>query len=309
MEEPPIPLQVSVLIVSYNCPAALRACLTSLEASADRDKMEVLVVDSGSFDRTPEVVADFPQTILLKLPRNFGFTRALNIAMRTAKAEFYFFLSPHVLVLPDTVSALAARLAAEPDATAVCPLLVTADGQPSPQFYRLPGRSTVSAIARAAAFAPAAPPFITEEKVSVEFPTFSALMVRGYFLKGLRYIDERYAQSWADAELALQIRRAAKKILLFPAILATRSDDDPPPSPLSPAQRALLASDWASGAAVYAGKHFGFAARFKLRLAAIFSALGAALLALLRFRDVHYHFSRFLNVAAGAKVDGTQGIM
>jgi len=44
--------------------------------------MEVLVVDSGSFDRTPEVVADFPQTILLKLPRNFGFTRALNIAMR-----------------------------------------------------------------------------------------------------------------------------------------------------------------------------------------------------------------------------------
>ena len=309
MEEPPIPLQVSVLIVSYNCPAALRACLTSLEASADRDKMEVLVVDSGSFDRTPDVVADFPQTILLKLPRNFGFTRALNIAMRTAKADFYFFLSPHLQVLPDTVSALAARLAAEPDATAVCPLLVTAEGHPLPQFYRLPGRSTVSAIARAGAFAPAVPPDLTEEKVSVEFPSFSALMVRGYFLKGLRYIDERYAQSWADAELALQIRRAAKKILLFPAIRAIRRDDDPPPSPLSPAQRALLASDWAYGAAVYAGKHFGFVARFKLRFAAIFCTLGDALLALLLFRDVHYHFSRFLNVAAGAKIDGTQGII
>jgi len=63
----PNPLQVSVLIVSYTA-RRLRACLTSLEASADRDKMEVLVVDSGSFDRTPEVVADFPQTILLKLP-------------------------------------------------------------------------------------------------------------------------------------------------------------------------------------------------------------------------------------------------
>jgi GT2 family glycosyltransferase len=309
MEETQTPPQVSALIVSYTCAAALRKCLTALEASAERDKMEVLVVDNGSVDGTPEAVAEFPQTVLLKLPRNFGFTKALNIGMRTAKGEFYLYLSPHVDVLPETVPALAARLSAEPGAAAVCPLLLTGEGEPSPELYRLPNRETVSAIARAGAFLPSPPPDLTQEKVAVELPSLAAFMVRSYFLKGLRYIDERYAQSWADAELALQIRRAAKKILLYPGVRAVRRAGDALAPSMPPAVRALLASDFVLGASVYAGKHFGFAAGFKVRTAAIFCALGAALLALLRFRDVHYHFSRFLNVASGAKVDGTQGIM
>lgn len=309
MEETQTPLQVSVIVVSYNCAGPLRKCLAALDASAERDKMEVLVVDNGSVDGTPEAVAEFPQTILLKLPRNFGFTKALNIGMRTAKGEFYFFLSPQVDVLPETVSALAARLSEEPDASAVCPLLLNPEGEPAPELFRLPDPGTVSAIAREEAFLPSAPPDLSQEKLAVELPSLAALMVRGYFLKGLRHIDERYAQSWADAELALQIRRAARKLLLFPGIRVTRRADDPLASSMPPAVRALLASDWAVGAAVYAGKHFGFGVRFKVRSAAIFFALGAALLALVRFRDVHYHLSRFVNVLTGARVDGTQAIM
>jgi hypothetical protein len=309
MEAPQIPLQVSVIVVSYNCAGPLRRCLAALEASAERDKMEVLVVDNGSVDGAPDAVAEFPQTVLLKLPRNFGFTRALNIGMRTAKGEFFFFLSPQVEVASETVSALAARLSEEPDASAVCPLLMTPEGEPSPEFFKLPNPDSVSAIARAEAFLPGAPPDLAQEKVAVELPSLDAFMVRSYFMRGLRYIDERYAQSWADAELALQMRRAARKILLFPGIRATRQAEDPLASSMPPAVRALLASDWAAGAAVYAGKHFGFGVRFKLRAAAIFCALGSALLALLRFRDVHYHLSRFVNVLTGSRVDGTQGIM
>jgi GT2 family glycosyltransferase len=309
MEETQTPPQVSVLIVSYNCAGPLRKCLAALEASAERDKMEVLVVDNGSVDGTPDAVAEFPQTVLLKLPRNFGFTRALNIGMRTAKGEFYFYLSPQVDVLPETVSALAARLSAEPDASAVCPLLLTSEGEPSPELFRLPNPDTLSAIARAGSFLPSAPPDLAQEKLAVELPSLAALMVRSYFLRGLRYIDERYAQSWADAELALQIRRAAKKILLFPCIRVMRRAGDPLASSMPPAVRALLTSDWAVGASVFAGKHFGFAARFKVRAASIFCGLGAALLALLRFRDVHYHLSRFVNVLTGSRVDGTQSIM
>jgi GT2 family glycosyltransferase len=309
MEETQTPPQVSVIVVSYNCAGPLRKCLAALEASAERDKMEVLVVDNGSVDGTLDAVAEFPQTVLLKLPRNFGFTKALNIGMRTAKGEFYFFLNPQVEVLPETVRALAARLSAEPDASAACPLVLTPEGEPSPELFRLPNPGTVSAVARADAFLPSAAPDLDQEKVAVELPSLAALMVRSYFLKGLRYIDERYAQSWADAELALQIRRAAKKILLFPGISVTRRAEDPLAASMPPAVRALLASDWALGASVYAGKHFGFGVRLKVRAAAIFCGLGDALLALLRFRDVHYHLSRFVNVLTGARVDGTQGIM
>ncbi len=297
MEETQAPPRVSVIVVSYNCAEALRSRLTVLEASVERDKFEILVVDNGSFDESPAVAAEFPKAILLKLPRNFGLTKALNIGMRTAKGELYFFLSPYVEVQPDTVSALATRLEAAPEAAAACPLLVSPDGQPAPPLFRLPDGSAVGGVARRGAFTPAATPDLSGQPVSVEFPSLAALMVRSYFLKGLRHFDERYAQSWADAEIALQIRRAAKKILLFPELRVTRFPEPDPMRDGPSAVQALLAADWVSGAAVYAGKHFGFFTGIKVRLAAIVSFFFS------------FRFSRFLKTASGSKVDGTQTIL
>jgi N-acetylglucosaminyl-diphospho-decaprenol L-rhamnosyltransferase len=306
MEETQITAQVSVLIVSYNCASALRRCLQSVEASTGRDKLEVLVVDNGSVDGSAEVVSEFPRVVLLKLPRNFGFVKALNIGMRTAKAEFYFYLSPHAEVLPDTISALADRLSGQADAVAVCPLLTTPQGSPAPELYRLPDAATVTAAARNCAFESAGIPELDRETIPVQFAGLGAFMVRSYFLKGLRYIDERYAQSWADAELAMQVRRANRKILLCPDIRAIRHE---PAGELArsapPNVRGLLASDWALGAAVYAGKHFGFPSGVKVRLAATLGALAS----LLSFGDVRYRFSRFANLVSGRKIDGTQRIM
>lgn len=306
MEEAQIPLQVSVLIVSYNCAAALRRCLQSLEQSAEREKLEIIVVDNGSQDESPGLDAEFPAATFLRLPRNFGFTKAVNIGMRTAKAEFFFFLDPHTEVLPETVASLAARLAEEPDAVAVCPLLAMPEGEPAPQFAKLPDPATVSPLAWAGAFGQTAAPDAGQQRVAIQFASLEAFMARGYFLKGLRYIDERYAQSWADAEICVQIRRAARKVLLFPAIRVLRQAEEEPEFALSSSARALLSADWVLGAATYAGKHFGFLAGLKIRIAGVFRALGQALFALLRFRDVGYHFSRFTYILSGQKIDGTQ---
>ena len=305
MEETQTVPQVSVLIVSYNCADALRRCLQAVEASEDREKLEVIVIDSGSVDGSAEVVREFPQVVLLTLPRNFGFVQALNIGMRTAKAELYFYLNPRVEVLPRTIPDLAARLTEQTDAVAVCPLLVTPDGRPVPELYQLPDASTVAAVARAGAFVPAAIPDLEQENVAVPFAGLGAYMVRSYFLKGLRYIDKRYAQSWADAELAIQIRRANRKILLYPKIRAISRREEEPERPAPPAVRALLASDWALGAAVYASKHFGFLAGVKVRLFAILHALAG----LLTFSDLQFRFSRFFNLLSGQKIDGTQRAM
>src|SRR5207237_5940541 len=88
----------------------LRRCLAALERSKDRETLEILVVDKGSQDDSPTLDSEFPNTTFLRLPRNFGNTKALNIAMRTAVGELLFYLSPEIEVAPDTVSVLAARL-------------------------------------------------------------------------------------------------------------------------------------------------------------------------------------------------------
>jgi GT2 family glycosyltransferase len=297
MEEPQALPQVSVLVVSYNAAAALRRCLAALEQASDREKFEIVVVDNGSLDGSAEVPGEFPNVTALRLPRNFGFVKALNIGMRTGKAEFFLFLSPGTEVLADTVSALAARLEQEPGAVAVCPALATPGGQPAPQLFKLPRPESVGAIAAAGRFEAAAMPKDAGETAPVEFASFAALLVRSYFLKGLRFIDERYAQSWADAEVAFQIRRAGKKTLLAPGVHAIWHAEDDLQDSMPAAVLALLATDWALGAATFAGKHFGFASGLKVRIGVTFAALFSLQL------------GRFFHLLSPQRIDGTQSSM
>jgi N-acetylglucosaminyl-diphospho-decaprenol L-rhamnosyltransferase len=297
MEETQIPLRTSVLIVSYNMAEALRRCLTALEQSADRESFEIIAVDNGSEDDSVAVIDSFPNVTPLRLPRNFGFVKALNIGMRTGKGEFFLFLNPRTEVLPDTVSALTACLAGEADAVAVSPALFTPDGPAAQHLYRLPARENVRALAAEGKFEAAANRPGAGETAPVEFAGFAALMVRSYFLKGLRYIDERYAHSWADADIAMQIRRAGRKTLLATGVRAIWHEEDDlrrrmPVQPLD-----LLAADWALGAATYAGKHFGLFAGLKVRLAAVFAALFS------------FRLRRFSFLVSGQKIDGTQTVM
>ena len=96
----PVPAQpkITALVYSYNNEAALRRCLTALEASDARAVMEILVVDKGSTDGSANLDTDFPNATFMRLPRNFGNTKALNIGMRTGVGELVLFLSPEVEV-------------------------------------------------------------------------------------------------------------------------------------------------------------------------------------------------------------------
>jgi GT2 family glycosyltransferase len=305
----PAPPQVSVLIVSYNSAEPLRRCLASLEGSTNREKFEVLVVDSGSQDESAHLDAEFSNVTYLRLPRNFGLTKALNIGMRTAKGEFIFFVAPNMEVFPETVSSLAAKLEAQTDAVAVCPLLVTPEGKPAPEVCVLPDRAAIGAAVRAGDWEPKSGLDLDAESVSIQLHSLAGLMVRSYFLKGLRYIDDHYGNSWMEVEICFQILRASRKILLTPGIRAVRHPDTARVFPDAASVQALLAADWALGAARYATKRFGFAAGLKVRVAAVFSALGQALLALLRVRDVGYHFHCLSYLLSGQKLDGTQKVL
>ena len=58
--------ELEVVIVSHGAPALLRRCLASLrEHPPERAALRVTVVDSGSPDATPEMVAgEFPEVHL-----------------------------------------------------------------------------------------------------------------------------------------------------------------------------------------------------------------------------------------------------
>lgn len=306
MEEIRTPPKVSVLIVSYNSAAPLRRCLESLEHSHDRESMEIVVVDNGSADESPRLDVEYPKVNLLRLPRHFGFVKALNIGMRTAVGEFFFFVQPEIEVFPETVPGLASRLQAASDAVAVCPLLVTSEGQTASLRRSLPVPPEVYRAWRLGDFSDWNLPDRNVDCLAVEYPKLPVMMARSNFLRGMRYIDERYGHHWWDLELCCQIRRASKKILLLPGVQAVlHGGFGLAPSPDANV-RALLSADRALGAAAFAGKHYGWGPGVRMRLAVTISALGDALLALLRLREVRYHVARFNYILSGQKIDGSQ---
>lgn len=279
---------MSAILVSLNQIDPLRRAVAALERSIDRERLEILVVDLGSDDGSAQLDTEFPAIVTLRLPHNFGATKAMNVSTRTAKADLIFYLSPDVEVEPDTVRKLADKLEEDTDAAAVCPLLVDESGKPASRVYKLPTRESLKGHLTND-LTPVAID-LAQDSVNVEYPGRDAILVRKQFVKGMNYFDERFGEFWADADLAMQIRRGLKKIRLYPSIKAVRRTDT---SPL--AAEGLLAADRAGGAAALIGKYYGFMGGLGFRIGAIFRALG------------HFDFKQLIALASGSKIDGSQG--
>jgi GT2 family glycosyltransferase len=267
--------RVSAVVVSHNRVALLRRCLESLEASDGREALQVICIDNGSSDGSAQLDSEFPKVQFIRLPKNFGLTKAMNIGWRAADAPYVFFLHDDTALEPSTVSRLAGVLDANPDAAAVCPLLVDAAGQPAPQLGDLPPDGHWRAAQPAG-----------DDPFAVQYPRGAALMMRVFLIKAIRQIDEHYGQFGGDADLAAQIRQASKKILLVPAARVHHEGK----KGYSAAERA----DFQLSRAVFLEKYRGFGAGLKARLSAIFGSLLA------------FRFGEFSRTISGQKIDGTQ---
>ena len=269
------PPRVTVVVVSRNRAALLRRCLESLEKSEGRETLQIVVVDNGSSDGSAHLDTDFPQAQFIRLPKNFGLTKAMNIGWRAADAEYVFFLHEDTEVEPGAAIRLAGTLDANPNAAAACPLLVDDEGRPAPQLGTLPPDGQWLAAEPAGS-----------QPEPVEYPRGAALMMRVYVIRAVRQIDERYGQFGGDADLAVQILRASKQILLDPAARVRHHG--------SAGYSALERADFLLGRAVFLWKYRGFGAGLRARLAAVLGPL------------VSFHWGEMRYTLAGQKIDGTQ---
>ncbi|MCB2186173.1 MAG: glycosyltransferase family 2 protein [Deltaproteobacteria bacterium] len=108
--DPPL---ISLVILSWNRRAELARTLGQVLALGYRP-LEVIVVDNGSADGTPELVrAEFPAVRLVALPRNRG-ARARNHGLALARGELVVMLDDDSTPLPGSLERLAAVMAARP---------------------------------------------------------------------------------------------------------------------------------------------------------------------------------------------------
>jgi glycosyltransferase involved in cell wall biosynthesis len=88
----------SIIIRAKNEEALVGDVLTAIYEQTITNS-EVIVVDSGSTDRTLEICRKFPVKIIEIRPEEFTYGRALNIGCEAAQGEFLVFVSAHAVPL------------------------------------------------------------------------------------------------------------------------------------------------------------------------------------------------------------------
>ena len=272
----PKPPKVSALVVSYNRKALLRRAIEALERSEARDTIEIVVVDNGSTDGSQQLESDFPRVRFIRIPRNFGLTKALNLGVRGSEGEYVFFLHEDTEVFPETLRLLAGLLDAQPG----CRCGLPAPGgcrrtSPAPQLGKFPPDDT---------WRPAEP---GPEPAAGRLPARRRAHDAPLFLH--RHPPDRRALR--------PVRQRCGPVLPDPP----RRQEDPaaPPGARAAttgarASRALRMADRKQGTAAWIGKYGGFWSGLRAQIGAIFGALGSLQLAVLKY------------LLAGQKVDGSQ---
>lgn len=98
MEEKPI---VSIVIRTKNEEKFIGKVLKLLFRQTFKN-FEIIIVDSGSTDKTLEIVKKFPVKLIKIKPKDFNFSYALNIGIRKAKGKYVCIISGHSVPITDT---------------------------------------------------------------------------------------------------------------------------------------------------------------------------------------------------------------
>jgi GT2 family glycosyltransferase len=90
---------VSVVVCAYNAADTLPACLRALQ-KLHYPHYEIIVVDDGSHDQTPEVLALFPEIKVIR-QKNLGLSAARNVGLAAATGEIIAYTDADCAPDPD----------------------------------------------------------------------------------------------------------------------------------------------------------------------------------------------------------------
>jgi len=114
MENKSDPL-VSIIIPAYNSARFLRETLDS-SLNQTYTRVEVILVNDGSTDNTPDIVPEYSGRIVYINQDNSGLSAARNIGFLASKGEYIVFLDADDVLLPHMIETLLPALLNDPSA-------------------------------------------------------------------------------------------------------------------------------------------------------------------------------------------------
>jgi|GEM_PF-264509 len=206
-------LRLSVIIPTWDGWDLLRSCLAALDAQ-ERRADEVVVVDNGSTDGTPERLREaFPQVAVVALATNAGFAAAVNRGVARSSGDAVVLLNNDTVPEPGWLAALEQVALAHPAAAFVTSKMldpsgtridtagdvIDTAGMPRQRGHGEPDDGRYDVV---------------EEVLS---GCGGATLYRRAILERLGGFDERFFAYYEDADLALRGRLAGYRGLYAPS--------------------------------------------------------------------------------------------
>jgi len=221
MSTTPLP-ELSVVVLSWNTCALLRACLAALTREPEAARHELIVVDNGSTDGSPAMVArEFPAVRLVCNAENRLYAAPNNQGARLARGAKLCLLNSDTEVRPGALGLLARFLDAHPAHGAVAPRLVNRDGSLQRACRRLP--TLLEPLLESTSLGLAPPgswltwwarmgDFDHRASRDVDQPPGACLMLRTREYLELGGLDEELSLFFNDVDLCLALRRSGRRV-------------------------------------------------------------------------------------------------
>ena len=206
--------RVSIVIPVYNKIAYTLACLRSLGEHAGETSFEVIVVDDGSSDATPQRLAGVGGIRAIRNAKNLGFIGSCNTGAAEARGEYVLFLNNDTVVTAGWLDALVRCIERTPRAGLVGSKLVYPDGRLQEAGGIVFDDGSGWNVGR---FGDPDDPRYSFRR-EVDYCSGAAILLRRALFERLGRFDARYTPAYyEDTDLAFAVRAAGLEVLVEPA--------------------------------------------------------------------------------------------
>ena len=206
--------ELSIITVNFN---GLKDTCALIDSITFNEDMEVIVVDNGSKEDEASILQErYPNIIVIRSDKNFGFAGGNNLGIKAAKGRYLYLVNNDTIFKKFNPQVLIKRLESSPKIGMVCPKICFAWGNNPIQYAGYTPLSPITIRNQAIGFG-------EEDKGQYNMPHQTpyahgaAMMLKREVIDKIGLMPECYFLYYEELDWSMMITRAGYEIWYEPA--------------------------------------------------------------------------------------------
>lgn len=222
--------KVAITIINYNTKDLLLYCIKKIYQAKISISFQIIVLDNASRDADDieeELKDKYPLVEFLKQPKNYGYTKGVNICAKYAESDYIFNINTDAFLEKGMVEEMVNYLEKNPSVGLIGPQLLNFDGSIQESTYKF--LTPLLALYRRTPIGllPFAKKAVDKFKMSdwdhkstreVDWILGAAYMFPKAIIEKINYLDEDMFLYLSDTYFAWQMWSAGYKVIYYPKV-------------------------------------------------------------------------------------------